>query len=368
MAPIDFDCLVIGAGVVGLACAATLGQTQSTLLLEAEERFGKHTSSRSSEVLHSGIYYPPGTLKAELCVEGNRLARPFFEEHGVPWKPLGKYVVAMDEAELPRLRTLQAQGLANGTTGLEWIDGADFRSDLRLQTPAAALWVPSTAILDSHRFMAALERLFMAQGGTVVYGAEVVGIRHEGDHFRLSTANGDQVTCQKLINCAGLNAHLVATRAGLDIDALGLRQHWCKGVYFKSRRLPDYPHLIYPIPPASGQSLGIHLTVNLAGEVRFGPDTEFIERIDYRFPEGRLDGFREAIARYLDLPLDDLAPDDTGIRAKLQGPGDLFRDFYIREESDQGLPGLVNCIGIESPGLTSALAIARRVNRLLGNS
>lgn len=367
MANIDFDCVIIGAGVVGLACAARLSRERSVLVLEAERGFGRHTSSRNSEVLHSGIYYPSGSLKAALCLEGNALTKAHCRRYEVPFKEVGKYLVAVDEADVPRLNALFDQGIHNGVQGLRRLSGKELPQGLSLRPVKEALWVPSAGIIDSHRFMSSLERISLDQGGSLVYGSPVARIEPKQRQYEVFTDQGDRVICRHLVNCAGLHAHEAAALAGIDILGHKITQHWCKGIYFKTTRLGNYPHLIYPIPPADGQSLGIHLTVNIEGRIRFGPDTEFVSTIDYRFPVDRKEVFEAAIMRYLDLPGLNLQEDDCGIRAKLQGPGDPFRDFYIREESDKGLPGFINLLGIESPGLTSALAIAEMVHSLLSN-
>lgn len=365
MASPDCECLVIGAGVVGLACAAKMSDRCDTLLLEGEKRFGLHTSSRNSEVLHSGIYYPTGSLKARLSLLGNQKTRIFCKEMSIPCHEIGKYILALSADEVPTLNELFCQGKRNGVSGITRIEAGRLPDAPHLHPVAAGIWVPSAATIDSHRFMAALEQSALARRADIVYGAQVVQIEKQDCLYRITTQTRDVVSASKVINCSGLWAHETAAMAGIGEARHALRQYWCKGVYFKSSRIRNFPRLIYPIPPSDGQSLGIHLTVNTAGEVRFGPDAQFVNQVDYRFPSDRRSTFHREINRYMDVSAEELTADDCGIRAKLQGPEDGFRDFYIREEKDRGLGGFVNCLGIESPGLTSAMAIADYVANLL---
>ena len=358
--------LVIGAGAVGLAIGCHLSKNDPDLVIvDKETGFGKHTSSRNSEVIHNGHYYPPGSLKARLCVRGNRLLYDYLDIHAIAHAKTGKIIVAMDESELELLDTYLKTGQENGCQGMTLLSRVEVLTLEPGVKCVGGLYVPATGIFNTHGFMSSLESLAEHQGAITVYGMEVLAIRREDGQFIVEFANGEAFQCQQLINSGGLWADQLARMAGLDVDKMGLNLHWCKGEYYKTNRLGGIRHLIYPVADPKGVFLGIHLTLNLNGEIRFGPNAYYRESLDYRFDEGFLDEFHRAVSRYLEVNVDDLMPDDTGIRPKLQGPGDGFRDFYIQEESRNGLPGLINLIGIESPGLTASLAIAEYVAHLM---
>jgi len=351
--------LIIGAGAIGLAIGYEIsGFDPDLVVVDKENSFGRHTSSRNSEVIHAGHYYAPGSLKAELCVKGNALLYEFLQNEKIPYRNTGKIIVAVDSGELNILRNYERTGNINGVKGLKLLSKEEVRElESRIKC-VAGLYIPSTGIFDTHEFMKCLETGIENNGGYTVYGMEVVSIQKKDDYYMVDFSNGEKFQCQHIVNAAGLWSDQIAQQAGMDIDQTALRLHLCKGEYYKTTKIRDINHLIYPVADPKGVFLGIHLTINLDNEVRFGPNAFYVENIDYRFDESYFEEFHKSINRYLEIDKADLIPDDTGIRPKLQGPNDGFRDFYIREESDNGFPGFVNLIGIESPGLTASLAIA----------
>ncbi len=343
-----FDVAVIGGGVVGLACAAALARHgKNTVVLETHRAFGTETSSRSSEVIHAGLYYPHGSAKAELCVRGAALLRAYCKEHDVPHAMVGKLVVAQagEEGALAALVSL-AQG--NGARVL-LVDGARARALEPEVRATAALWSPDTGIVDSHALVASLAADVERHDGTLAPGRRLVAARPAGDGFTLAcdgVAGREEIDADLVVNAAGLYADFVAALFGVEVT-----QRFVKGSYFRvKRRLVK--RLVYPLPPADG-SLGVHVTVDLAGDVRLGPDVEpAASRTDYVVDESRRGAFYAAASRYLPgLREDELSPDTCGIRPKAPGG-----DFVIRREGS-----VVHLAGIESPGLTAALAIAERV-------
>ena len=369
----DFDAVVVGAGVVGLACARELAvRGDEVLVLERHERFGVETSSRSSEVIHAGLYYPAGSLKATLCARGNRSLVAYCESRGIPHRRLGKLIVAPSSADEPRLEQILASASANGITTLRPLTGAEARRIEPHVRTGAALWSPSTGIVDSHQLMATLLAEAQSHGATVAYHQTFAGAHVEAGGFRIAATgeNGESATlsARRVVNAAGLDADTVAQRAGFDLDACGYRQCYARGHYFRvhPRKAHLASHLVYPTPIGGG--LGIHVTPDLAGGLRLGPDVQWLEERAQRYevPESLRGPFHAAISRFLEgLEPEDLAPDQAGIRPKLQRQGEPVRDFVIAEESARGLPGWVNLIGIESPGLTSALEIATMAADLL---
>jgi len=359
-----FNITVIGAGVVGLAVAEELSRNfDSILLLEKNESQGQETSSRNSEVIHAGIYYPEGTLKASLCVEGRKLLYEACEKRGIPCKRTGKLIVATNPDEEEALLELQAKAHNNGVDDLLLLSGRVVHSLEPEVIASAGLLSPSTGIIDSHSLMRSLLAGSTGNGVTAVFRSAVTGARFDGSRYDLEVNDGEyRVSSRVVVNSAGLQSDRVATLAGIDIDREGYRLKLCKGSYFSASPAPRLRHLVYPVPAPKHEGLGVHATIDLGGRVRFGPDVEYVDGIDYRVDEGKRDTFHASILTYLPLlAKESLNPDMSGIRPKLQGPGEDIRDFVIREESRLGLPGWVNLIGIESPGLTACLAIARRV-------
>ncbi len=367
----EVDVAVVGGGVVGLACAAALARAgRSVLLFERHEGLGRETTSRNSEVVHSGLYYPEDSLKARLCVAGRERLYERCQRLRVPCRKLGKWIVATRPEEIPTLEALERQGRANGVTGLHWVEPAEIarqEPDLRA---LAALASPESGIVDAQALCASFAAEAEERGAQLVLRSQVLGVEHRGSLYRLEVcdASGELATLSSaaLVNAAGLAGDALAERAGLDVEARGYRLHLCTGGNIDLR--PGAPQrlsrLIYPVPAGAG--LGIHVTLDLGGRVRFGPDAEYVAAPDYRVEPAKAATFAAAAGRYLPaLRADWLTPDYAGLRPKLAAPGQGFRDFVVAEESEAGLPGLVSCLGIESPGLTAAPAIAERVVSLL---
>jgi L-2-hydroxyglutarate oxidase LhgO len=368
----EVGAVVIGAGVVGLACAAALAHgARDVLVVERHGRIAHETTSRNSGVIHAGLYYPTGSLKAELCVAGREMLYARCAERGIAHRRTGKLVVASAEHEEPALESLRAKGTANGVPGLRLIDAREVRALEPRVAARAALLVPVTGIVDPEELAASYQAELESLGGRVLLHGEVsaLELRPDGWRIELTTPSGERESLRaaRVVNAAGLSADRIAALAGIDVDAARYRQHPCKGDYFSIA--PSAGHLadrlIYPVP--HGPGLGVHLTVDLGGRYRLGPDAHYVDRIHYDVDPAKGPAFAELARRFLpELEAAQIAPDYAGMRPKLAGPGEDFRDFVIAEESARGLPGLVNLIGIESPGLTSAGAIAARVLRLLG--
>jgi L-2-hydroxyglutarate oxidase LhgO len=367
------DVLIIGAGAVGLAVARELAGRPggaSVIVVERHASFGQETSSRNSEVVHAGIYYPAGSLKARLCVRGRVLLYEFLEKYDVPYSRLGKLIVAADAAEEPLLADLHAKALANGVGDAALISGAEARAMEPAIAAAAALHSPSTGIFDSHAYMKVLESQARERGADFAYGCEVSGLARTsgGWQVRIRDADGSvlEVLAETVVNCGGLHADRVAALAGIDLDRADYRLHLSKGEYFKVHGLPrrHLQRLVYPVPGTT--FLGIHIVLDLSGGIRLGPNAAYADAIDYTVNPDHASEFFEAAHRYLPgLKKEMIAPDMAGMRAKLQKPGEVFRDFVISDEAGRGLSGLVSCVGIESPGLTSSLAIAEYVHSLI---
>src|SRR6185295_18844349 len=330
----DTGVAVIGAGVVGLAVAARLAPRTEVVILERRARHGQETSSRNSEVIHGGMYYPTGSLKARLCVDGNRRLYELCAAHRVPHARVGKIIVAMNAEELPKLDELLAQGLANGVE-MSRLTAEETRA-LEPHVPSVgALLSPNTGVVSAHALLDCLLHL-----------------ARENGEWRLTVREGDQegtLTAERVVNAAGLEADTIAGLAGIDVDAAGYRQHYWKGSYFsvRSSKARIVSRLVYPVP--GHVSLGVHAVIGLEGRLRFGPDAEYLpdRRQDYAVDESKRAAFGAAVRQLVPAVRDeDLSPDISGIRPKLQGPGEGFRDFVIADESARDLPGLVNLIGI----------------------
>ena len=359
------DCIVVGAGVVGLAVARALSVAgREVVVLEAEGLIGSHTSSRNSEVIHAGIYYPQDSAKARLCVRGKHLLYAYCAARGVPHRRLGKIIVATDPEQEGALAGIRAKAAANGVPDLEPLDAADLNRMEPALRGVAGLLSPSTGIVDSHSLMLSLQGEAEDHGAMIAFHTRFLGATPlPGGGFALrAESHGETVTfaCDLLVNAAGLFAGRVAD--GIEGLAAPHRRevHYCKGNYFGvSGRVP-FSRLIYPVPERDG--LGVHLTLDLQGSGRFGPDTEWIDGIDYSLDATRGDSFYAAIRRYWpDLPDGALLPDYTGIRPKLFPEGGDATDFTMEGPETHGLDGLINLYGIESPGLTASLAIAEEV-------
>jgi L-2-hydroxyglutarate oxidase LhgO len=367
----DTGITVIGAGVVGLAVAARLAPEYPDLvLLDRNERHGMETSSRNSQVVHAGIYYPAGSLKARLCVEGNARVYALCERHGIPHRRTGKLITATREEDVPALDRIAESAGRNGVV-LTRLSAGEVRALEPHVRSVGALLSPTSGIVDAHGLMDHFLRQAVAAGVLLSARAEVVAIEPSPGGYRLTVRQGGEatrLTTERVVNAAGLEADRIAGLAGIDVDAAGYRLHWCKGSYFSAatRCWSLVSRLVYPVP--ARESLGVHVVLDTGGRLRFGPDAEYLpdRRADYRVDPGRRHDFGESARRLLpEIRDDDLEPDISGIRPKLQDRGGPPRDFVIAEESHRGLPGFVNLIGIESPGLTAAPAIAEHVAGLL---
>jgi len=366
----DIDCIVIGAGVVGLAIARALArQGREVLVAEAAEGIGTGTSSRNSEVIHAGIYYAANSLKARLCVRGRHLLYEYCDTHGVPYQRLGKLIVATDADEAETLAGIAARAHANGVDDLHEIDAAAARRLEPALRCTAALASPSTGIIDSHALMLAYQGDAESAGAQCVFHTPLQSARVlPGGGLAAHFGGADAMTlhCNVLINAAGLQAAALARRIeGLPADTVP-HAYLCKGSYFTLAGRAPFSRLIYPAPAPNHAGLGVHLTLDLGGQAKFGPDTEWIASEDYTLDPRRAEVFYDAVRRYWpDLPDGALAPGYTGIRPKISGPSDPAADFAIDGPATHGVAGLVNLYGIESPGLTASLAIAEETLRRL---
>ncbi|MEO9529029.1 NAD(P)/FAD-dependent oxidoreductase [Roseibium sp.] len=362
----DIETVVIGAGVVGLACARALALSgREVMVLERHGLIGSETSARNSEVIHAGIYYSPGSLKAALCLPGKNQLYRFCADNGIAHERIGKLIVAADEAQLPELERLHRQATDTGLDDLVFYD----RDKLREIEPeldcCGALWSPSTGIIDSHGFMLALQGGLEDKGGQVVLNTRVSRIEPCEGGYRLEVDTGDagaySLTCRELIVSAGHEA------PGLMQDVAGAqapKAYLAKGNYFKLQGKAPFSTLVYPVPEPGGS--GVHITLDLQHQARFGPDVEWVEEIDYEVDPARGDRFYAAIRNYWPgLPDKSLIPDYCGFRPKITGPGEAAADFRIDGPRAHGHTGLVALYGMESPGLTSALAIGNHVAGLL---
>lgn len=356
------DCVVVGAGVVGLAVARALAlRGREVLVLEAESAIGTGISSRNSEVIHAGIYYPTGSLKARLCVQGQRMLYGYCAERGLPHQRCGKLVVATSVAQQAQLRAIAERGAANGVDDLEWLT----RSEARQLEPAlecvAALYSPSTGIVDSHALMLSLQGDLEHAGGMVACHTPLVHAQCSADGFFLTMEDATRLRASTVVNAAGLGAPRLAGQfAGLDPRHVP-QAFYAKGSYFTLQGKAPFSHLIYPVPEPAG--LGVHLTLDLGGQAKFGPDVQWVaDPADLEVQAQRGAVFYDEVRKYWpQLPDDALVPAYAGIRQKIHGPTEPAADFVVQAASTHGLRGLINLFGIESPGLTSALALGEHV-------
>jgi L-2-hydroxyglutarate oxidase LhgO len=373
------DCVVVGAGVVGLAVAREMAlQGHETILLERESAFGTVSSARNSEVIHAGIYYPKDSLKAKLCVEGNRLLYEYCRTHHVATQPYGKLIVAADETQMDDLQALLYKAQSNSVPRIKMISGAEACAlEPNLQCVAAIL-SSSTGIVDSHGYMLSLLGGFEDAGGMIAYQSPLISARCIGSNaeggYKLNIGGSDamQIQTKILINCAGISAPAIAQKIdGLKQERIP-KAYFAKGNYFSLSGKSPFSRLIYPIPEPGG--LGVHLTLDMGGQAKFGPDVEWLdidieERIDYTVNPKRAEGFYAAIRRYWPgLQDGSLQPDYSGVRAKIVPPNAPAADFVFDGHSNHGLHGLHNLYGFESPGLTASLAIAKHLQGLIKNS
>ena len=369
--PVDeIEAVVVGAGVVGLAVARALAQAgHEVVVLEKAYTIGFETSSRNSEVIHGGLYYPKDSLKATACVEGRQRLYAYCEEHGVPHKRLGKLIVATSEDEIPGVQKIEAAAKANGVDNLEWLSVAEAtRMEPELNC-VAALLSPSTGIIDSHALMLAYQGDAEDAGAMIAFQTPLLGGRVRGDGFELDVGGEEptMIRCRILVNAAGLHAPLLARSIeGIPADTIP-PAYFCRGCYFTLTGKTPFTRLIYPVPVPGG--LGVHITLDLAGQARFGPDVEWIPGVDYAVDPRRADVFYAAVRRYWPGLRDGaLQPGYAGIRPKISGPNEAAADFVVQGPAEHGIPGLVNMYGIESPGLTASLPLADEAVRQLGMS
>ena len=360
------DCVVVGAGVIGLAVARRLAQAgREVVVLEAAEGIGTVTSSRNSEVIHAGIYYKAGSLMARTCVAGKKMLYRYCADHGVPHKNCGKLIVATTPKEAEKLQSIRAHAEANGVLDMQMLSGEAARALEPALNCDAALLSPSTGIIDSHAFMLALRGDAEAAGAALAFHTPLLRARAVAGKIELDAGGDAPMTleCRLLVNSAGLNAPAVAR--GIDGMPLELipRAYLAKGNYFSCSKKAPFSHLIYPVPEPGG--LGVHLTLDMAGQARFGPDVEWVDTIDYAVDPARAERFYPAIRKYWpSLPDGALMPSYSGMRPKIVPPAVASQDFVIQGPKDHGVAGLINLFGIESPGLTSSLAIADYVSNL----
>lgn len=367
----DVQCIVIGAGVVGLAVARELAiRGVEVVVTEKAEGIGTGTSSRNSEVIHAGIYYPAGSLKARMCVQGKHMLYDYCRTRGVEHRQLGKLIVAADESEHDTLKGILQKAQANGVKDLEWLDATAAKTLEPALACSAALLSPSTGIIDSHGLMLAYQGDAQNAGAQCVFYCPFESAKALPEGGFEVTFGGEQpmtLTCDILVNAAGLHAPATAQKIeGLDQTKVP-RAYLCKGSYFNLQGKAPFDHLIYPVPQKAG--LGVHLTLDLGGQAKFGPDTQWIDREDYDIDMARSEGFYEAVRRYWpDLKDGALQPGYTGIRPKISAPHEPSADFCVSGPAEHGLKGLINLFGIESPGLTASMAIATYVYLQLADS
>ncbi|MFH0299993.1 NAD(P)/FAD-dependent oxidoreductase [Bradyrhizobium sp. 31Argb] len=361
------DCVVIGAGVIGLAVARRLAQAgREVIVLEAAEGIGTVTSSRNSEVIHAGIYYRAGSLMARMCVSGKHSLYRYCKEHGVPYRNCGKLIVATTPKETEKLQSIRAHAEANGVLDMELLSGEAARAMEPALNCDAALLSPSTGIIDSHAYMLALRGDAEAAGAAFAFHTPLLRAKAAAGRIEIEAGGEAPMTlaCDLLVNAAGLGAPAVARGIeGMPLELIPCA-YLAKGNYFSCSARAPFSRLIYPVPEPGG--LGVHLTLDMAGQARFGPDVEWVESIDYAVDPARADRFYPAIRKYWPgLPDGALMPSYSGIRPKIVPPAVATQDFLIQGPRDHGVTGLINLFGIESPGLTSSLAIADYVGEFV---
>ena len=361
------ECVVVGAGVVGLAVARALACAgREVLVLEAAKTVGTETSSRNSEVIHAGIYYPKSSIMARSCVSGKMALYAYCLEHGIPYSACGKLIVAISDKEIPRLLEIKKRANDNGVSDIQLLSAAEARALEPELHCTGALLSPSTGIIDSHAYMLSLQGEFEATGGMLAFQTALASARvtGRGIEIRAGETDATELRCNILVNAAGLHATRVAQRIqGMPGDRIP-GCWFAKGNYFSLMGRTPFSRLIYPVPVAGG--LGVHLTLDLAGNARFGPDVEWVDSLDYEVSPERGEKFYGAIRRYWPGLNDDaLQPAYAGIRPKISGPGAPSQDFVIQGPDNHGIPGLINMFGIESPGLTASLALAELIKRMV---
>lgn len=364
------DTCVVGAGVVGLAVARQLALSgRQVMVLEKLDRFGEGISSRNSEVIHAGIYYPAGSLKAELCVRGKTLLYDYCGARNISHQRIGKLIVATSAEEDAMLAGIQQRASENGVDDLEVLDAPQVLALEPMVRATSALMSPSTGIISAAELMTAFLGDIEGAGGALACHAEVTAVYREDQTFVLNVEieqQSFQLGCRSLINCAGLDAQRLASSISGFPPEMVPERHLCRGNYFVLPGKNPFRHLIYPVPDPSGAGLGVHATIDVGGQVKFGPDVEYIDEVSYEVSDERLATSYDAIRRYFPgLQDNSLVPGYAGIRPKLQGAGENSKDFLVQGPATHGVAGLVNLFGIESPGLTSSMAIAETVVAIL---
>lgn len=355
-----FDVAIIGAGIIGLAIAERLSKTyKNIIIVEKESSFGQHVSSRNSEVIHSGIYHPIESLKSQLCIKGNNLLYQFLNKYDIPHLNSGKLIVSSNANEEKVLDDLFLTGINKKIPGLKLISSKEAKLIEPHVKCTKAIWVPSSGVMDSHKVMQRLEYNFKLNDGMIAYNTPIKSLNFNGLGFNLITHNDDSVETKILINAAGLWSDKVSSMLGIN----NFKIHYCKGDYYKTSRYKNFNCLIYPIP--SEISLGIHTVIQLNGDVSFGPNAYYVDEVDYSINDSNKNHFLSSIKKYIKIESNDIWPDFCGIRPKIQAEGKLFEDFYINNECSNGAKNFINLIGIDSPGLTSSLAIAEYVETLI---
>ena len=362
------ECVVIGAGVIGLAVARRLAQAgREVVVLEAAEGIGTVTSSRNSEVIHAGIYYRAGSLMARMCVAGKHALYTYCADHGIPHRNCGKLIVATTPKETEKLQSIRAHAEANGVRDMQTLTGAAVRALEPALNCDAALLSPSTGIIDSHAYMLSLRGDAEAAGAFLAFHTPLLRAKAKAGKIELDAGGEAPMTleCRLLVNAAGLDAPATARRIeGMPADLVP-QAYLAKGNYFSCSARAPFSRLIYPVPEPGG--LGVHLTLDMAGQARFGPDVEWVDHIDYAVDPARADRFYPAIRKYWPaLPDGALMPSYSGMRPKIVPPQIATQDFVIQDPREHGIRGLINLFGIESPGLTSSLAIADHVGEIAG--
>jgi L-2-hydroxyglutarate oxidase LhgO len=367
----EVDVAIIGAGAIGLAVARALsGGGKDIIVIEKNSSFGQEQSSRNSEVIHAGLYYPKGSIKSETCIRGRKLLYELCSKYNIPHKKLGKLIIASGKEETAKLNGIYKNAKECGIKDLRFLEKKDARKMEPDIEADSALFSPETGILDSHGLMEFFFQAAKEKGVNFAFSVEAIGIKKEASRYEITVReprkDSFSFRAETVINSAGLFSDTVAGLAGIDCEKHRCKIHYCKGEYFRMKNPKKFSirHPVYP--PPGDTDLGIHVTPDLAGGLRLGPDATYVDNIDYDVDEKKRNVFFNSLSGFLpSLKEDDLIPDTAGVRAKLQGEGGGFRDFIIREENEKGLPNFVNLIGIESPGLTAAPAIAEKVKSCL---
>ncbi len=372
----DAEITIIGAGVIGLAIAERLSEEyKNVFLIEKHLSFGQETSSRNSEVIHAGIYYTKNSLKSKLCNEGKRLLYDYCEKNDVPYKNCGKLIVATSEEEISVIEGIRQTAIQNGVDDLQVFNREQIAELEPNIFALKALYSPSTGIVDSHALMKRYETNAINNGCQIVYGSEVIAIEKLKDGYKVSLLDSDSqtyaFTTKRIVNSAGLTSDKISAMVGIEDE--NLRIIFCKGEYFRVNPPKNklINRLVYPVPHRNMEGIGIHVTIDMGGGVKLGPDVKYLDSnvYDYKVTASKQEAFFLSARKFLPfLEFDDLSPEMAGIRPKIQKPGEPLRDFYIAEESKKGCKGFINLIGMESPGLTSSLAIAKYVTGLIEES